>query len=532
MVVPKMEVIEEKIDTKEAKAIEKKNTKKNQDLQERLASGKEITRKELKTILKEQEKAELKQQKEPEVISNTSFKIDSGAYKNDSLYWTQIRPVPLSTDEIIGYKRMDSLAVEERKKEEGDTLKRQKNNKKGFQPWDILTGDSYRISKNSNFQIKTPQVWFNTVEGFYPIYRLNYGILLSDTNRTRINISPVFRYSFAREKASGSLNFTIRNRKYRIEVEGGRYIQQFNADEPILPVVNTFMTLLLEENLMKIYERDYIDISYRKRIDAKYAIETNWSWAERRALTNNTNYKWVNRDKIEGYTPNAPVNLEVDTTGFATHQSLIGSVLFTARPWLKFRIKNGRKSEIGNSTPTFSLLYKKGFNSILSSDIDFDQVELGVKHSFRNGVRGRVDLNLRGGIFLNSDSLAFMDNKHFLGNRTPFSTTDPAGSFRLMDYYLFSTSDKYFAANIHYNFRRFLVTSIYEVRMLGIRENVFVNYLATPTSKNYTELGYSIDGILRVFRLEGAVALRDGKYLDYGFRIGISATLAANFSDN
>ncbi|HEY3429037.1 MAG TPA: DUF5686 and carboxypeptidase regulatory-like domain-containing protein [Cyclobacteriaceae bacterium] len=533
LVVPQMEVIDEKIEKKEAKAIEKKNSnKKTQDLQERLASGKEITRKELKEVMKEMEKEELKQQKEPEVISNTTFKIDSGAYKSDSVYWTQIRPVPLSTEEVIGYKKMDSLAVEERKKEEGDTIQRQKNNKKGFQPWDILIGDTYKISKHSNLQIKFPLVWFNTVEGFNLIYGLNYGISLQDSNRTRINISPTFRYAFSREKASGKVNFTLRNRKYRLEVEGGRYVSQFNPDEPILPVVNTFMTLFLEENLMKIYERDYIDVLYRKRINTKYSFETNFSWAERRELTNNTNYKWVNRDKIEGYTPNAPVNLEVDTTSFATHQSFIGSVAFTARPWLKFRIRNGRKSEIDSSSPTLSLLYRKGFNSILLSDIDFDQVEVGVKHSFKNGVRGRVDLNLRAGMFLNSDSLAFMDYKHFIGNRTPFSTTDPAGSFRLMDYYLFSTADKYFAANVHYNFRRFLVTSIYEVRMLGIRENVFVNYLATPTSKNYTELGYSIDGILRIFRLEGAVAFRDGKYLDYGFRIGIATNIAVRFSDN
>lgn len=532
MVIPKMEVIDEKIEKAEAKAIEKKNSKKDQDLQERLASGKEITRKELKTILKEQEKEELKQQKEPEVVSNTTFTIDSGAYKSDSLYWTQIRPVPLSEEEVIGYKKMDSLAVEERKKQEGDTIRRQKNNKRGFQPWDLLMGDTYKISKNSNLQIKFPQSWFNTVEGFNLIYGLNYGILVPDTNRTRINISPTFRYAFAREKASGKLNFTLRDRRQRIEVEGGRYIQQFNADEPILPVVNTLMTLLLEENLMKVYERDYIDVLYRRRIDSRYSIETNWSWDERRELINNTNYKWVNRDKIEGYTPNAPRNLETDTTGFPTHQAFIGSVLFTARPWLKFRIRNGRKSEIDNSTPTFSLLYRKGFNGVLSSDIDFDQVEVGVKHSFRNGVRGRVDLNLRAGMFLNSDSLAFMDFKHFLGNRTPFSTTDPAGSFRLMDYYRYSTADKYFAANVHYNFRRFLVTSIYEVRMLGIRENIFLNYLATPTSKNYTEVGYSIDGILRVFRLEGAVSFRDGKYLDYGFRIGIATNIAVRFSDN
>jgi Family of unknown function (DUF5686)/CarboxypepD_reg-like domain len=531
LIIPKMEVVDEKIEKKEAKTIEKKNKKKDQDLQERLASGKEITRKELRQIMKEAEKEELKQLKEPEVVSETSYKIDSTAHKGDSVYWAEIRPVPLSKDEVMGYKAMDSTAVVERKKEAGDTIKRNNNNKRGFQPWDLVLGDSYRISKHSNLQIKLPLAWFNTVEGFYLLYRLNYGIQLQDTNRTRINIQPTFRYAFAREKASGNVNFTMRNRNYRLRVEGGRYMQQFNADQPILPVINTFMTLLLEENLMKIYERDYLDVQYRRRLDDKYTIETNWAFARRRAMINNTNYKLINRDKIDDYTPNAPANLEADTTGFATHKALTGSVTLTARPWLKYRIRNGRKSQIGNSTPTFTLMYKKGFDNVFGSNINFDQVEFGASHSFNIGVRGRFDFNVRTGAFLNSDSLGFMDYKHFMGNRTPFSTSDPAGSFRLMDYYLYSTSDKYLALIAHYNFRRFLVTSIYQLRMLGIRENMFINYLATPTSKNYTEVGYAIDGILRIFRLEGAVAFRDGKYLDYGFRIGIATTISIQFAD-
>ena len=69
------------------------------------------------------------------------------------------------------------------------------------------------------------------------------------------------------------------------------------------------------------------------------------------------------------------------------------------------------------------------------------------------------------------------------------------------------------------------------VRMLGIQENVFVNYLASPTSKNYTEVGYSIDGILRIFRLEAAAAFQDGKYINYGIRIGIATTIGVNFED-
>ena len=58
-----------------------------------------------------------------------------------------------------------------------------------------------------------------------------------------------------------------------------------------------------------------------------------------------------------------------------------------------------------------------------------------------------------------------------------------------------------------------------------------MNYLATPTSKNYTEVGYGIDGILRVFRLEVAAGFSDGQYLNYGFRVGISSSITVNFND-
>jgi hypothetical protein len=253
---------------------------------------------------------------------------------------------------------------------------------------------------------------------------------------------------------------------------------------------------------------------------------------KRYELMNNSDFKLINNKNIEDYTPNKPVSIELQDTGFPMHYAFIGSVGISARPWLKYRIRNGRKYEISNSSPTLTLDYRKGFNDVLNSSVDFDQLELGVKHSFRFGIRGRLDFFFKGGKFLNRDSLYFMDYKHFLGNKTPFATADPAASFRLMDYYSFSTADKYFTANVNYQFRKFLVTTIPFVRLAGIRENIFVNYLATSASNNYAEAGYTLDGILRIFRLEGAVAFRNGKYLDYGFRIGIATNLTVNFSDN
>jgi hypothetical protein len=542
--VEKMEVIDDKVDKALAKEIEKeqkevekekkatgkkKEVDKTKQLQERLAAGEEVTQKELRTLVKEYEKEERKLQKEPEIISDVTFKIDSGAFKKDSAYWATIRPIPLTREEVKGYEKSDSLAKIERAKEQGDTLKPSKH--KGFQPWDILIGDSYKIGKHSNFTISTPTGGFNTVEGFNAIYKLAIGTVLQDTNRTRLSLTPVLRYSFAREKLSGFATVRISNKKQRIELDGGRYVHQFNPDIPILPIVNTFTTLLLEQNLMKIFERDFVELRYRKVLSPFLTVSSNWNWAERRELSNSTSFTLVDRKHIEGYTSNRPENEEVGTTEFMTNQAFVGSVRISAKPWLKYRIRNGFKYAIQSSSPTLILDYRKGFNAIAESDVDFDQIELGVKHEVKMGARGKVDFSFRGGMFLNTRQMYFQDFKHFLGNQTWFVTTDPVGSFRLLDYYKYSTADKYFVGNVHYQFRKFLVSNIPIVRLAGIRENVFINYLATPTSKNYTEVGYSIDGILRIFRLEAAAAFRDGRYMDYGIRIGIATNISVNFSD-
>lgn len=530
----KMEVVDEKIQKQEARQARAAAPRRAPDnvkqLQERLSSGKEITRKELKTIMKDYEKQELRQQKEPEVISETVFEVDSAAFKKDSTYWASIRPVPLTQEEIKGYQKSDSTAEIEARKEAGDTLKQSKH--AGFQPWDLLIGDSYKVSKHSHFKIHFPMPGFNTVEGWNLVYKVSFGTILQDTNKTRLSITPAFRYAFSRKVASGNLKFMLRNKVYRFEVEGGRYVRQYNPDEPILPIVNDFMTLLLEENLMKLYERRYVDVLYRRNLSDFVSVEGTASWQRRHMLQNTTDYKWVDRKSIEDYTSNIPVNAELPDTSFPDHEAVTASVSVVTRPWLKYRIRNRQRYEVENSSPTLSLTYRKGISDVLGSDVDFDQIEVGAKHAFDIGVRGRLHFAVRAGTFLNDRRMYFMDYKHFLGNRTPFSTADPVGSFRLLEYYTYSTPDRYLAGNVYYQFRRFLVTSFPFVRMMGIRENIFVNYLATPTSQNYTEVGYSIDGILRFFRLEGAVSFQDGQYRDYGFRVGIASYLTVNFSDN
>lgn len=89
-----------------------------------------------------------------------------------------------------------------------------------------------------------------------------------------------------------------------------------------------------------------------------------------------------------------------------------------------------------------------------------------------------------------------------------------------------STKDNYLQAGLNYQFRKLFLTQITELRFLGLKENVFGNYLYTPDSQNYMEVGYSLDGILKFIRLEAVTLWQDGEFKDFGFRVGISRALS------
>lgn len=537
--VQPLNVIDKKVEKEKAAVVKQQApARKAATVETRLAAGTEVTDKELRQLMRTYEKEAQQTKPDPDVLTETSYTIDSSAYKKDSTFWSGMRPTPLTREEERGYATEDSLALVEKKKAAGDTLARKnKKNRAGFQPWDLLSGDTYKLTETASLRFHALQGGFNTAEGVALIQRTSLyrrWVRKDSAGKARENyrleISPVLRYAFARERLSGFLRTEFRANDYRITLDGGRYVKQFNSDEPILPIVNTLTTLLLGGNLMKLYEHDFVQARYRHRLSDRYTLRSQWQWSRRYALTNRNSYTVFARNRDQ-YTPNAPLNDELADTGFAPHEGFVGAIGLDARPWLKYRIRNGSRQSIESSSPLFTLDYRKGFAGVLGSDVDFDLLEAGMRHRLNFGIRGSLDLAVRGGIFLNNRALYFMDYKHFLGNRTPFVTTDAIGSFRLLEYYRYSTMREYFILNAHYHFRKLLVSRIPKVRLMGITENFFVNYLGTPASRNYTEVGYALDGIFRLFRLEAAAAFMEGRYVTYGVRLGVARSITVRFDE-
>lgn len=543
-----IEVIDEKVEKELAIEIHNDIKKsKNAAAIERLTQGDEITRKDLRKVMREYEKEEWKEEfEEPNIIGERTLKYDSTAYEQDSTYWAKIRPVPLSKHENKGYKVIDSLANVQRNEKEGDTLKVTKRD--GFKIYDIFLGNTYKVGDKTHLKINSvlENSNFNTVEG----YNLDYSLSFIKTfeNKHWMKLSPLARYSIARNQFSGKIMLEYKigdpliNRRTTIRVSGGKYISQlnrnnemlpisqYNSEKGMMPLLNTFTTLMLEGNYMKVYEKDFAEISISRKLGDKVTFNVGMNWEDRIPLFNNTNHTWVSW-KDRTYTLNTPMHISGISTAFSRHRVTILNAKINFEPWLKYRIYNGRKRAVRSSSPLITTSIISAINAF-ESEVKFTRVYATIKHQFDVGSRGVLSYNIGAGGFLRKDSLSFIDYAHFQGNLSPFTKSDPVKEYRIMDYYRYSSNDYYLSALLNHQFGKLVVTQIPWVYKQGIRENIFINYLGTASTNSYVEIGYSWNYIYRVFKVEGVTSFENGKYKDWGIRIGVAAGLDNLFNFN
>lgn len=505
------------------------------EVAEILESEDKMTRKQFRKMINQYEKEALQERENPRVISQTTFKIDSLASKRDSSYWANIRPVPLTIKEIKGYERDDSVARVKQAKITGvDTTNSIEKGK--FQVSDLLMGGNYNFSPRTSFELKPLllHTFFNTIEGVNvnAVGKFKYEF---DSLRKSLTLMPVLRYGFSSEDVYALGRLSYQSKKDRkateIYVEGGKFVDQYSDKQPIHPHINTLSTLFFRRNYMKLYEKSYLETQVSYKPSDWWRFEAGLEFAQRNTLYNQNEYSLFYGDEERAFTANQPFNLELNNTGFPEHEALLFNLNVAYWPVKKYSVYNNRKFPLYSKSPKLILNYKKGIRSVMGSDVDFDHIELGVDHQFNFGVSGKLQFELRAGAFPNREKMAFVDYQHFDGNRTIFSSLKPAGAFRLLDYYAFSTNSNYFAAHTHYQFRKFLFTQLPELRFSGMRENIFLNYLKHEHSPHYWEVGYSLDQVFKVLRIEVAASFMDREYQEVGLRIGIATIINISGDD-
>ncbi|EAY30239.1 DUF5686 and carboxypeptidase regulatory-like domain-containing protein [Microscilla marina] len=452
-------------------------------------------------------------------FNNEVMTVTNDANKKDSTYWSKIRPIPLTTTEVKDYREKDSLQVIKDSKPYKDSVDA-KRNKLGITG--ILYGgytyrNSYRRERFS-FQPLISTFQYNTVEGLVTDLSLNYQKRYE--NRTYFTIDPSFRYGFSNKRFQAKLRTSYRFAPKSfgtVWAEGGRYVEQLSRMQSISPFLNSYYTLVVEENFMKIYEKAYAKVGYRQELINGLYFKGSLEFAERNAMQNTTNYSWRNVENRE-FTPNAPVNNELANTDFAYHQALTFNASLRLRIKQRYITYPHRKFIVGSDYPTLLLGYRKGL-AIGDSDVDYDLLHASISDEISMGVIGASKYRVSAGVFLNTNKMYFMDFRHFSGNQTGL-LKGSSNAFQLLEYYRYSTQDRYLEGHYEHHFNGFVMNGFPLINKLKSQLVISANYLWTPTSLNYLELGIGLEHILKIMRFDFIVGLQEGNQVSSGFRFG------------
>ncbi|MCB2409427.1 DUF5686 and carboxypeptidase regulatory-like domain-containing protein [Hymenobacter lucidus] len=455
--------------------------------------------------------------------------IEKGANERDEAYWNEVRPIPLSEEETKDYRVKDSVEVIHKSKPYQDSMDHIRNKPDLFGV--LLGGYTYNNTFRRRFiSIDSPSdgIVYNTVEGV--VVNLTGTLTQRYEDRRTYSLEPTLRYGFASKQLSPSLRggYTFRPESFsRIGFSVGRTILDFdpsaNYQQTLIntPLINTSYTLFTNRNYAKYYQRDGLELTYRTELVNGLFVNLAAGYADRRELFNQTTE--VIRD-IPGraFTPNQPVAAELPQgTGFGRSRSTTLDVGLTWQPGQQYITRPDGKFNLGNSRfPQLLLGFRQSFRGVLGSDVRYSRLEVGARKEFGFGLFGESQLNVKAGTFLGNPDLTFIDFRHFAGNRTILAVSFEQ-QFQLLDYYRYSTAERYLEGHYSHHFNGFVFNKIPLFRRLKWQEVATVNYLYTPSSGNYAELGVGIEHIFKIVRVDFFTSLQSGQRLDSGVRIGL-----------
>ncbi|MGY4539240.1 hypothetical protein ACVW0P_003674 [Mucilaginibacter sp. UYNi724] len=417
------------------------------------------------------------------------LRITKGVNKKDSAYWEQERPIPLTDEEKIDYQKKAILAAKRESKPYLDSLDKV-NNKFSVGKF-LLGGYRHRNRYDHeyyNFNSLLSSVTYNTVEGLALGYGGSFTKQIDSVNNRYLNVYGKVRYGFSNKLLNASGGITLPVGSATLNLSGGSDVIDMNNREPISSFMNTAYTLLNRQNFEKLYQKQYAAATISKRIYGGWQASAGAEWANRKYLSNTTDYSFFHPRGKE-FTSNNPFSPGVDAPLFPENQSFKVSVRTTYDFSNRYETYPTGKRYIPSKYPTIGLNFAKAIKNVFGSDADYNLISADIsKSDIPMGFYGKTSFYISAGKFFNTKSIYYTDYRHFSGNQVLFYQGG-LNKFLLLDYYQFSTGDKYLEGHLEHNFGGLLTNMVPLIRKLKLQEIVNVNYLSTPILKNYTELG-------------------------------------------
>jgi hypothetical protein len=445
---------------------------------------------------------------------------NADALKKNKEYWDENRPIPLDADEIKDYVKKDS--IEKAEKFTKDTTSTKYNTFRSV----IFQG--YRVRTNTKTSLRTmPLVslknfnW-NTVEGFNYTFGATYRVTPDEDHsfsaklRTRYGVSnQQFNAKLAMVYKTGKTNRTT------LSAAGGRYVFQYNNQEPVNPLLNSCYDLFYGQNYLKLYQAWFAQIGVQYELFNGLGFNAKISWQDRQPIGNSNYFSFV---KNTHFTPNFPVELR--NTYEPQHQALLARIGLSYQPGRKYIKYPDRIKSLGSKYPVFEASYTRGLQ-LLNSDVDYSVWDATMHDDMKLNLWGTLQYRLTIGGFLHDNMSYTADYTHFNGNQMLLAS-DYVNSFQLASYYANSNTEAfYFKGHAEHHFYGLLTNKIPLFRKLKWYLVAGSNTYYVQRDNNYIEafaglenIGWGIGRFIRVDLIAGYSNLQQPVY---GVRVGINS---------
>ena len=502
-------------------AISREQEKINELLEKEELTNRDVDR---LTRLIEKESEKGVPEKEPEVLNQTgtTFTIAENAVRNDSLYWSRVRPIPLTPEEHLTLQTRDSIMGTGAPGVVSDSIRAAR--RRGNPMRNLLLGKTYRRGAGRfRFEheglLDAEMVEFNTVDGLSYGQRFRLDWRPDSLHAVRSHLlagyafhrqSPMIRWSsdllyapMARGKIALDLNYTSAD---------------FNHASGIPVATNMIYTLFLRENYLKKYER--IDATIFNRIDVAngLVLTTSVTYGLQSRLDNHSDFSFF-FNKKKDFAPNSPAGLPPEAAELGDHRRFEADVRLEYTPRQYYVIQNFRKNLRGSPWPTFRVELQSTLPLAGSGRSDFSLVEGGIDQTLEVGLLSDLDWSVSAGHFFRRRSIHFSDYKQFKAYPLYIDMAGLDDALFLLDYYEAATAEYWIDARATLTSSYLLLKFLPWLSERLWKESIGMAYLYTPGINHYLQAGYSLNEIFFLADLGVYVAVQDWSFKGAGVRL-------------
>lgn len=432
-------------------------------------------------------------------------KIEAGANKQDSAFWEKTRPMQLTEEEQQDYFEKDALALKKETRAWQDSADHEFNK---FKFGQFITGYDYRNSHLHLTASSNPifdMLQFNTIEGY--VVQPRFNVRYTPNDSITWEYGATVRYGSATGGClfSGSIGLRFDPfHKGRATLQGGSSFRQFNPDG-IVPLFNTAYTLLLEENYLKAYGQDYIQVDVERELFTNgLYMRSGVQYAHRYRLQNAPELEpWIQYEKIFA-----------DNNTFQTAEDILLFThpipdIFTTYIEARYIIKQtyiAHPTEKFILSPKYPILQARlQFSASPDSIAQYHYVlaDMQVEDNISLKLAGSLQFTFRYAHQFASGEMDIADQLHAAGNATIFSRLTETG-FLVLPYYVATTDTYLSSAHVQWHLDGFLFRKLPLFKQLRLDPVFTVNALHSPDIPMYIECAAGVEHLFNIMRVDAA----------------------------